>query len=99
MSCSSRGKQGAQCGATLFGIKEEHIGKILDAILNHVNSKSEHGPIVWTEVASKVGGIGPESCQRLWKYLAYGQLFAASNREVSKFRREGEPFRFQCADK
>jgi hypothetical protein len=83
-----------QSSAYLHGINLLHIETILDIILLEENKKETYEPMNWEVITLKVNEtIGkrvakyhPTTLQRIWKYLAYGQLFACSSSEINEAR-------------
>lgn len=84
--------------AQFHGFDVLEIDVILDIILQEENNKTTPQPIDWDSITSKVNySIGkkfkPETLQRLWKYLAYGQLFASSSSQINGLRSKEVPMR------
>ena len=80
----------SKSGATLFGLESSHVQMMSSAVLDFVNSQTTPGPIRWDCVSRRLAERGPRwppsSCQRVWRFLAYGQLFAKSKEELADVR-------------
>ena len=69
-------------GARLEGEDLSHVLLLAETCLDFVNGLNEAAPFDWTAIShalqQKQGGPrwGGMECQRMWKYVAYGQLFA-----------------------
>jgi len=66
-------------GATLFGIEATAIQLLAETVLDFVNMQQRPGPLRWNAVSCSLANKGgpswaPSSCQRVWRFIAYGEL-------------------------
>eukprot|EP00613_Pedinella_sp_CCMP2098_P004439 CAMPEP_0171628714 /NCGR_PEP_ID=MMETSP0990-20121206/21648_1 /TAXON_ID=483369 /ORGANISM="non described non described, Strain CCMP2098" /LENGTH=241 /DNA_ID=CAMNT_0012197045 /DNA_START=31 /DNA_END=756 /DNA_ORIENTATION=- len=81
-------------GASIHGLPESQCRSLVSTILSQVNYSSTSHPINWEIVSRQLAESfacptvwPPLVCQKVWKFIAYGQLFAASSAEVASYHR------------
>jgi hypothetical protein len=69
----------AVSGANLFGIEAASIQLLAETVLDYVNVQHRFEPLKWDVISRALANKGgpswaPSSCQRVWKFIAYGEL-------------------------